>query len=553
MSEVFAFLLRRSWRLFALAMAAGVVGGLASAGVIAMIQTAVGGGFGAASVAAFAGLAVLSVVSKGLSETLLTRLGQHAVADLRVQLSRRILDAPLRRLEELGGHRLLATLNDDTSVISQAYVALPLVCVQAATALGCLVYLGWLSRWALAAVAAAMVVGTALFKAHEARAVRSFARAREVGDALFRHFRSLTAGVKELKLNRRQGEAFLADSLGRSVAEYRRNYVAGSALYSMALGWGSLLFYGVLGVTAFVLPGVAGLSPAEVGGATLALLYLMTSFGHVVETMPAVGRAGVALKKVGELGFSLAPEGEPAIVARPAGWKSVELVGVTHRYYREQEEASFRLGPVDLSFRPGEIVFLVGGNGSGKTTLAKLLLGLYSPESGEIRLDGERIDEAGRERYRQLFSAVFADFHVFEELLGLDDPELAERAEYYLSRLQLGHRVRVEAGALRAGGLSQGQQKRLALLAASLDDRPFYVFDEWASDQDPQFRKVFYTELLPELRARGKTALVITHDDQYFATADRCLRIDFGCLTESATAPLSSRTRTNHERQTSSA
>ncbi|HEU4535634.1 MAG TPA: ATP-binding cassette domain-containing protein, partial [Polyangiaceae bacterium] len=264
---------------------------------------------------------------------------------------------------------------------------------------------------------------------------------------------------------------------------------------------------------------------------------------------------------VKDLGFALAPEAAPPATAggvegaepegRATPWRSLELVGVTHRYYREQEQESFRLGPIDLAFRPGEIVFLVGGNGSGKTTLARLLLGLYAPEAGEILLDGAPVRDALG--YRRLFSAVFADYHVFEDLLGLDDPALAERARHYIARLELGHRVSVEAGRLRVVGLSQGQRKRLALLAAALEDRPFYVFDEWASDQDPTFRKVFYTELLPELRAAGKTALVITHDDQYFATADRCLRLDFGRLTEPPKAPLSSRTRITHDLQTPSA
>jgi putative ATP-binding cassette transporter len=219
-------------------------------------------------------------------------------------------------------------------------------------------------------------------------------------------------------------------------------------------------------------------------------------------------------------------------VRPPAEWSRIELVGVTHRYYREHEDATFQLGPIDLAFRPGEVVYLIGGNGSGKTTLAKLLLGLYTPESGVIRVDGVAIDDAGRDRYRELFSAVFADYHLFDSLHGAAGPGIDERARRHLERLGLERRVRVEAGTLHVDGLSQGQRRRLALVAACLDDRPFYVFDEWAADQDPEFRRVFYTELIPELRARGKTVLVITHDDAYFALADRCLRMDFGRLVE---------------------
>jgi putative pyoverdin transport system ATP-binding/permease protein len=55
---------------------------------------------------------------------------------------------------------------------------------------------------------------------------------------------------------------------------------------------------------------------------------------------------------------------------------------------------------------------------------------------------------------------------------------------------------------------------------------------EWAADQEPVFKKLFYTTLLPELKARGKTVIVITHDDQYYHLADRCPKLDSGTLTE---------------------
>ena len=169
--------------------------------------------------------------------------------------------------------------------------------------------------------------------------------------------------------------------------------------------------------------------------------------------------------------------------------------------------------------------------GSGKTTLALLLLGLYAPESGTIRLDGVPIDEINRENYRQLFAAVFSDYHLFDSLFGLNRTGLDAQAREYLDRLQLHGKVQVRDGEFSTQSLSQGQRKRLALLTAYLEDRPFYVFDEWAADQDPVFRRVFYEELLPDLKARGKTALVITHDDQYFSIADRCLRMDVGKIT----------------------
>ena len=87
--------------------------------------------------------------------------------------------------------------------------------------------------------------------------------------------------------------------------------------------------------------------------------------------------------------------------------------------------------------------------------------------------------------------------------------------------------------------LSRGQQKRLALLVALLEDRPFYVFDEWAADQDPHFKNIFYSELLPELKAAGKAVLVITHDERYFPLADRLLHLEDGKLQSPGTEPAS--------------
>jgi putative ATP-binding cassette transporter len=155
---------------------------------------------------------------------------------------------------------------------------------------------------------------------------------------------------------------------------------------------------------------------------------------------------------------------------------------------------------------------------------------LYPPEAGQIRLDGKLVTEKNRDDYRQLFAAVFADFYVFDTLLGLKAPNLDAQAREYLSLLHLEHKVKIRDGRLSTVDLSQGQRKRLALLTAYLEDRPFYLFDEWASDQDPQFKEIFYRQLLPELKARGKTVLVITHDDKYFNLADRIIKLDYGQL-----------------------
>jgi putative pyoverdin transport system ATP-binding/permease protein len=209
-------------------------------------------------------------------------------------------------------------------------------------------------------------------------------------------------------------------------------------------------------------------------------------------------------------------------------WQRLAFKQVTHSYHRENEASQFILGEINLTLQPGELVFIVGGNGSGKSTLAKLITGLYIPESGAIYLDDQVIDAEHREWYRQHFSVVFSDFYLFDRLLGLDQPNLDQQAYDYLQQLQLDRKVTIADGKLSTISLSQGQRKRLTLLTAYLEDRPIYLFDEWASDQDPVFKEVFYRQFLPQLKAKGKTVLVISHDDRYFATADRIIKLDYG-------------------------
>jgi putative pyoverdin transport system ATP-binding/permease protein len=523
-------LLSRSPGLVAWAMAAGLASGLGSAGAIALIEPAgsLRGVEQLGLAAAFALLALVSVLSRVASQALLGALGQRAVTELRLELSRRIVASPLRRVQELGKDRLLAALQEDAAVISQAFTLLPLVTVELATALGCLAYLGWISPAALGIVALGAALGVVGFLSWDRRGERAFRSARETSDSAFRHFRSITHGIKELQLHRGRAQRFLDDALAPTLWSHARHFSAGMRAYAWGLGVASAAFYAVLGVVVFVLPGASAGGAGAAHGSSLALLFLAPALTHVVELVPALQRAGIALGQLRalELAPSTPRELASANEREPRHWRKLELRGVTHRYQREAEAGSFQLGPIDLSFAPGEICFLIGGNGSGKTTLACLLLGLYAPESGELLLDGVRVDEAGRAAYRQLFSAVFADYHLFDELLdaSLDEP----RARRYLSLFELDRRVQIEDGRFRVAGLSQGQSKRLALVHALLEDRPFYVFDEWAAEQDPLFRRVFYTEILPELRRRGKAVLVVSHDDQYFGVADRCMKLDFG-------------------------
>jgi putative pyoverdin transport system ATP-binding/permease protein len=247
--------------------------------------------------------------------------------------------------------------------------------------------------------------------------------------------------------------------------------------------------------------------------------------------IPAMERAYLAAERIEQLGFKLnavKSESLGAVSDVDKAWRRLDLVDVTHSYRQDGGNTEFQLGPINLTIYPGELIFLVGGNGSGKTTLVKLLMGLYEPESGEIRVDHKPVTMANRDDYRQQFSAVFFDFYLFERLFGIDAKHVDAESQKYLDLLQLSNKLQVKDGQLSTIELSQGQRKRVALLNAYLEDRPIYIFDEWAADQDPQFKEIFYYELVPELKTRGKTVIVISHDDRYYALADRLIKLESG-------------------------
>lgn len=192
-----------------------------------------------------------------------------------------------------------------------------------------------------------------------------------------------------------------------------------------------------------------------------------------------------------------------------------------------ENKTDFPLRPVDLEIRAGEILFVVGGNGSGKSTLIKLICGLYRPSSGQITVDGVTTD---MRRHRHLFSAIFTDFHLFDGLYGIESPK-EDSVNSLMAEFDLPGRTRFSEGRFSTLDLSAGQKKRLAYVVAMLEGRPVYIFDEWAAEQDPEFRNHFYVSLLPSLRAGGKTVIAVTHDDHYFHIADRVVKLEYGKIT----------------------
>jgi putative pyoverdin transport system ATP-binding/permease protein len=531
--NIIRLLVRNSW--FTLILA--IVMGAASGGCSTLLLAQINQGINSENLTSdrllisFIGLVFITIVTSILAQYLLVKLSQSAIYKLRLSLSQKILASPLRNLEQLGASKLLATLTKDINSISDAVLAIPFLCINLALIIGCLIYLAWLSWFVFLTTIAVLIIGIFSIQLLVSKAYKLFERAREIEDKLFKNFSAITQGTKELKLNRDRRDVFLASELEVNAAESQQANVNSMAIIAIAYGNSQLLFFLLYGLLIFALPQFQAIESSILSGYVITLTYLMRPFESIFEILPSISQASVALKKIDVLGLSLVDKAEILAITSDRNLTfehSLELKNVTHTYYREQEESNFTLESINLTFYPQEIVFIIGGNGSGKSTLGKIIAGLYVPELGEILVDGKLITEVNRESYRQLFAAVFADFYLFENLLGISADDLELKTKDYLKKLQLNKKVTIDRGKFSTIELSQGQRKRLALLTAYLEDRPIYLFDEWAAEQDPYFREIFYQQLLPELKQRGKTIIVITHDDRYFHLADRLIKLDYG-------------------------
>lgn len=525
---------RHSRAIIFVVVVTGVISGLGNTALIAIINKILSDASSSGLVWSFVGLCVIIPFFGFISQTLLVSLALESGCHMRMWLSRQILSAPLRLLEDIGAHRLFASLTDDIPAVTDGITNLPVLFKQLIIIVSCLIYIGTLSRALLLLVFVYMILGVFSYQIPLSRSMTYFWRVREQWDLMFKAFRALTEGAKELKIHRPRREAFMSRRLDPIMDTIKRNGLRGNALAFAANHWGSILFFVMIGLTSFGAAKVLNVSHEVLTGFTLTILYMNAPLASILNTLPNMTRAHIAFRKIDALGLSLnsqpSDNGASPEAREDESWDQLELKGVTHTYHIDGGMHEFTLGPLDLTLHRGELVFLTGGNGSGKTTFAKLIAGLYVPESGEIRLNGRPTTTESRDDYRQNFSAIFSDAYIFEDLLGIEGPGLDTKAGEYLSQLQLSHKVKVENGTLSTVNLSKGQRKRLALLTAYLEDRPIYLFDEWAADQDVTFKEIFYHRILPDLKARGKTVLVISHDDHYYNVADRIIRLDYGKL-----------------------
>lgn len=529
-------LLQPFWAVTLLATVMGAVAGVATTMLLAAINRGMQaeGPITLPMLLAFLGLCVVSLTGSAVAGAGNSLIGQRVIAALRKDISARILCAPIAAIEQVRVHRLMATLNQDVDALSVFTFNVSGYVTALAVTIGCIGYLLFLSP-GLFLLALAAIAGGILINRHaRGEWLRYYEGVGTAQDELQKQYRAITDGAKELRINRPRRLHVLYRRLAVAADRIADLKTAAMRLYWIADTGGAALFFLAIGVM-IALRGAFGLEQGIVSGFVIVMLYVKGPIEQVAAGLPMLVQAQVAFRRVAELMTQFAsPEPHLLVdtdIRQGQTIQEIALQNVVYRFHATAGGTAFQLGPINLTIRRGEALFIVGENGSGKTTLVKLLLGLYTPQEGELLLDGEPVTADRRDDYRQLFSAVFSDYFLFDDLVGGSDMP-AEKASAYLEMLQIAHKVRIDDNAFSTLDLSTGQRRRLALVHTYLEQRPVMMFDEWAADQDPTFRRIFYTELLPDLKRQGRTLIVVSHDDRYFDAADRIIRLDGGRIAE---------------------
>ncbi|MGO2277315.1 MULTISPECIES: multidrug ABC transporter permease/ATP-binding protein [unclassified Psychrobacter] len=501
------------------------------------------------SLAQFSLLVILLLVTTFLSQYALTRLGHRFVYELRTKLVKQIIDTTVPQIDHLGSARLLASLSSDIQSITVAFVRMPELVQGIILSVGVGLYLGWLSLPLLFIVMFWIVmtiwISTILVK----HVYTHLTELREINDDLYQDYQSIIEGRKELALNQHRAKKLYTDDFLAHAKSYEKTVTKSDTFHLSAVNWSNIMMFASIGIV-FAVANYLDISMGVATTFSLTILFMQSPLLHAVGAYPTLQTAQVALEKIQSLELS---EHQPnfATDAVAKNWQSISLNDISYRYVgssnasdtaindndqnsdNNQNPVNNILKSVNLTLQRGDVVFLIGANGSGKSTLAKIITGIFTPTIGTVQVDGQVVNSENNTDFRQLFSAIFSDQHLFKQLIGDqgNEPDAALVSDW-LHKLNLQEKVSVADHKLSTDKLSQGQRKRLAMLIAVAEQKDILLLDEWAADQDPAFRRVFYQTLIPELKAMGKTLFIISHDDGYFEHADRLLLMKEGRLIE---------------------
>ncbi|MDQ3288750.1 MAG: cyclic peptide export ABC transporter [Pseudomonadota bacterium] len=480
----------------------------------------------------FALFCLLILITRAAAAIIIARVSMELSVSLRERLCLRIAQSPYPQLEALGQAKLTVAVTDDVRRIISGAEVMPQMLINGMMLVGIFGFLYYINTHVFVFVLQAVAFGVVTFHLPLIVASRYLRRARQLYDTLERGVRGLILGVKELQLDRHKRIGYFDQILAPCQRDLLRAEKRAMTTLLAANSYGDLLFFFVIGAIAFVFVNYHAISGTDLVAVVMVLLYITGPIAVILNALPNLSVATVSLRKIEEILGDLPEQAETERQLRKRPWRTISFAGASYRHRADHADDGFTVGPLDFAIRKGEITFIVGGNGSGKSTLCKILSLHYPTATGRILFDEQVVDADCIDDYRQDIATVFSDYHLFDRLLSPMDEEKLAEASRYLRELAIDHKVQIKDGVFSTTDLSDGQRKRLALVVSFVDDKELYLLDEWAADQDPTFKNVFYNEILLDLKAKGKAVVVVSHDDRYFHVADQLLIMEDGKIIE---------------------
>ncbi|MBB5620268.1 putative ATP-binding cassette transporter [Pedobacter cryoconitis] len=503
--------------------------------VTRVISLIISGGFTRISmeyVIIFSTLILLFIWTRRTLSLAIINLSQMMTWTLRKQLLSLSLRANYQELISRKTRIRSAILND-ISVLTQAAMNIIQFFSALILTIACLGYLASISVVLFLITIGIALIGVTVYFIGAKTNARDLEKARDFENNFLENFNAILDGFKEIYMEPKKGKEIYDKKIDEVANDaYKTNTAAFTSFLNNQIT-GQILFYILISSILLFFSIILKIKIGDTVSFIFTLLYLLSSIETVMVLIPGLLRAKVSSDHLIELINELDSANTDAPASEKYNFKlefnNISVKGLEFNY--GEGEKSFGIGPIDFEVGKGEVIFVYGGNGSGKTTFIHSVLGLNIPSRGEIKLNDTIINKETYTNYRAIFSVVFSDFYLFNEILAVDHVDI-EKWNYYLELFELGKKVELKDNGFSTTDLSTGQRKRLALIATLLEEKPVLVIDEWAADQDPYFRKKFYTEIIPLLKAKGLTIIAITHDDRYYHCADKLYKMDDGNLIE---------------------